>query len=394
MRRVRVTKLLCALQWSVVLSVGVAVDVRADGKRYLVTNPYVAGLVAASAGTNCQIRVLCWENEASARHELTAWDVSTARDADVYFALGVPFEKELVERLRSNNPSLKVVRLDEKCSRLAGNPYFWAHSGNRTAIKSAVKQHFGDRSFCICGGPETMYLRIKPDEVDFRRHVVAIAHPAFEYECQRIGVHTVPIDPIRVRDDPAYAEAAAARLATNEVGRVLALPRDSVFLEDFARRIQAKVVSVDVLGGGDPVEAGMAIYLWCRFQKAEHEENERVRREEERVRGLSETEQYLHTMNIPSIRINRPVTMAQVAAYFQEMTVDYGRPDLTPEKRMVRFVCSKDVAQKVVPKQDDPDIENVYAYKMTTILDALSEICQHVNCTFKAADGVVHISNK
>jgi len=59
-------------------------------------------------------------------------------NGDIYFAIGVEFEKSWLTKFQSQNPKLKVVHLDENITKINDNPHIWLSIKNLKIIAKKV----------------------------------------------------------------------------------------------------------------------------------------------------------------------------------------------------------------------------------------------------------------
>lgn len=66
--------------------------------------------------------------------------------ANIYFAIGVEFEKSWLEKFKNQNPNLKIIHLDNNITKINNNPHIWLSIKNLKVLSKKVYQIFDDKS--------------------------------------------------------------------------------------------------------------------------------------------------------------------------------------------------------------------------------------------------------
>jgi zinc transport system substrate-binding protein len=105
-----------------------------------------AGLVERIGGELVEINVLVRPGQDPHLYDPTPRQMVALSEADVYFTVGLPFEERILEKLRSSNPDLFVVRTDLGVSKRAleathGLNKNEGHDGHRTDQEGEAGHH-------------------------------------------------------------------------------------------------------------------------------------------------------------------------------------------------------------------------------------------------------------
>jgi len=108
-----------------------------------------------------------------------------------------------------------------------------------------------------------------------------------------------------------------------------------------------------------------------------------------------ETLYWLRMTRLPEPHLFAPSTMAEFAAYMEQASKDFDRPDKSKDKRGIRFRCCESAAQVVFPeklKSEQPFIETLHSGDVS-FWDALTNACERTGCTYRIYGGKVDICN-
>jgi zinc transport system substrate-binding protein len=104
--------------------------------KIFVSIPPQAWIVGQVGGDLVQVSVLVGPGQSPATYEPTPRQMARLSEADVYFRIGVPFEKAWIDKIRHNNPDLKIVDLRQgiqlrqmESHRHEGHGHHEAHGG-------------------------------------------------------------------------------------------------------------------------------------------------------------------------------------------------------------------------------------------------------------------------
>ncbi len=67
--------------------------------------------------------------------------------ADIYYSIGVEFEKSWLDKFKSQNPKLKIVNLDKNITKINNNPHIWLSLKNLQTIAKAIYKSLGNESY-------------------------------------------------------------------------------------------------------------------------------------------------------------------------------------------------------------------------------------------------------
>ena len=67
-------------------------------------------------------------------------------NGDIYYSIGVEFEESWLSKFQTQNPKLKIVKLDENITKINQNPHIWLSLKNLQLIAQKVYESLDDDS--------------------------------------------------------------------------------------------------------------------------------------------------------------------------------------------------------------------------------------------------------
>jgi len=114
-----------------------------------------------------------------------------------------------------------------------------------------------------------------------------------------------------------------------------------------------------------------------------------------REAAREKTRRWLRETRLPEVQLAAPATMADFAAYMEQASKDFDRPDIPKDNRGIRFRCCQSAAKIVFPekpKSEQPLVETLPCGDMS-FWDALTNACARTGCTYRIYDREVYICN-
>ncbi len=295
----------------------------------------------------------------------TKWDVDMAVSADMFLSVGLPEENRLISEVRNIKPDFKIVDVGMGLRKIDGNPYFFMSSDNLDAIRANIWKTFNYDQTIICGPPKTAPSILRP-HFEKRSYVVAIAHQAFQYECESCGVATVLLDVDRLKNDVDYSEGMATRLKKNRVNILLSLPGRARVSREFLVKARMRIVEFDLFDGRLNKLAGVLLDSMFRrdsdIEKCEDLE-------------MMQAEVLLSAVRFKRFEVPEAETVQYALDRLQSAVDASDRIDLPMEKRMLKIDFSQ------VPETTGKVIGH-FVLENVSGVEVLSEVCKKVNCRF------------
>ena len=245
----------------------------------VVTIPPEAYFVERVGGEHVEVETLVRPGQSPHTFELTPAQVGGLARAKVYFIIGFPSEKVLVDKIAGTNKSLRIVDVsrgvplrhmsadeaagdrDEPESHGAGepDPHTWLNpefakieAGNVCAeLKAVDPAHAADyeRNLArLAADLDALHARLADTLAPVRGGKVFVFHPAFGYFTDAYGLRQVPVEVEGKSPDPKQVAALLKKARAEGVRVIFVEPQFSPRgAEMIAKEIGGAVVSIDPL---------------------------------------------------------------------------------------------------------------------------------------------------
>jgi zinc transport system substrate-binding protein len=125
--------------WFITLFTGLALAAQSAQLTVRCGIPPLVSVVHAVGGERVQVQSLMSSSQDPHTWSPSPREVADARDADLFFTVGMPFEQTVAAKLATMNPGLRVVDTAQGIER-AGDPHVWLSLTNLSVIAGAVEQ--------------------------------------------------------------------------------------------------------------------------------------------------------------------------------------------------------------------------------------------------------------
>jgi len=280
---------------SLVLALMLPAVAGANGKFIVaVSVPPQAGIVSHLAGDSLGVMELVPKGGSPHTYEPTPRQLALLAQARVYFRIGLPFENGIVEKIRANNPQLKIVDMqkgvpllrgcdhdhgkaqghvahdhDHAHGEREGDPHIWLDPQRveiqaRTATEALIAIDPEDRERYVAGLDrflaqlEALDLRISGRLAPYKGRTFMVHHPAFGYFAERYGLKQVAVQ-TGGKEPGARHVAELIRRARAEQVRV-------IFVQTGFSRTSAEVIAREIDGvvrEMDPLHYDILANLEC-----------------------------------------------------------------------------------------------------------------------------------
>jgi len=193
---------------------------KAPKLNYVVAIPPLAWIAEEMLeGGNAEINVMLPPGKSPATYDPTPKEITSLQEAGIYFKIGLPFEKALIEKARENIPDLYIVDCTKgiELRRIEGghnhgdkseqyDPHMWLDPVNALTIADNMMLHFiqlrqgeddtqiSENNYSLKAKLDTLNLQIAEILGPYRGDTIFVFHPAFGYFTDRYGLHQVAIE--------------------------------------------------------------------------------------------------------------------------------------------------------------------------------------------------------
>jgi len=239
---------------------------QAGGMEVFVSIPPQAFFVEHVAGKLAQVHVLAGSGQSPHALEPTPKQLADLARTRIYFAIGLPFEQRLLEKVRSISPDIRVVHTEEGVPRRpidghehgttgTQDPHIWLSPKLVRIQVMTISKALQEMDPAHAGLYQTNLKNFiaSLDDVDkrvasmlapYRGRSFYVYHPAFGYFADAYGLVQVPVE--REGKDPG-ASGLAAVMESAKGSRA-----KTVFVEPQFPKRQAEVIAHAI--GGQVVE--------------------------------------------------------------------------------------------------------------------------------------------
>ncbi len=119
--------------------------------------------------------------------------------ADIYYSIGVEFEKSWLNKFQTQNPNMKVVHLDENITKINQNPHVWLSLKNLQTIAKKVYKSLNNKS--LKKNLDLYENKLKTCDEDIQRIVkekqnrtFLTFHPAFTYFARDYNLTQIAVE--------------------------------------------------------------------------------------------------------------------------------------------------------------------------------------------------------
>ncbi len=119
--------------------------------------------------------------------------------ADIYYSIGVEFEKSWLEKFKNQNPKLKIIALDKNITKINQNPHVWMSLKNLQFIARKVYKSLDDKSLekNLISYEDKMKScdeDIKTILKDKKNKTFMSVHPAFTYFARDYNLTQIAVE--------------------------------------------------------------------------------------------------------------------------------------------------------------------------------------------------------
>lgn len=353
------------IRW-LIMNIVLAASLTSGAERVVAVLPSCAKMVPRR-GDNVvlEVKSLLLNDADAIGWKFTKWDIDMVASANTFVSIGLPEERDLLCVVENIKPNIRIVDAGTKLKKIDGNPYFFVSSDNLASIKANVWKAFNYEETIMCGSPKTAPSIMRP-YFKKKSYVVAIAHPAFEYECESYGVECVLIEPSRLNNDECYCHDTIARLKKGRANILLSLPGYARVPQAFLLKARLRNVEFDVFNGD------LSSFADILFQSVMRRDSDLAEYEE---KDKSQAFVLLSAIRFKRFEAPEDATVQSVIESLQSAIDASEKIDLPKEKRKLKIDFSLEPGVK-------SKVPGHFVLENASGVDVLSEMCAKANCRF------------
>lgn len=229
-----------------------------------VSVPPQAYLLERVGGEHIGIHILVGPGHSPATYEPTAKQFAQLAESRVYFAIGVPFEKAVLPRVKRGFPTLEIIHTQKGVSVDGADPHIWLNP----LMAKIIARNIRDALIGIDPAHQDAYernyetLSVEMDELDrelaaklapYRGRELFVFHPAYAYLLEAYGLSQVAIEADGMTPGSRHLTAVIERALQQRVKALFVQPQFSqVGAQTIADEIGARLVVLDPLARDYP----------------------------------------------------------------------------------------------------------------------------------------------
>lgn len=225
--------------------------------------PSLVSVVEAVGGVRVQVQSLMSSSQDPHTWSPSPREVADARDADLFFTVGMPFEQTVANKLAAMNSGLRVVNTAQGIER-SGDPHVWLSLTNLAVISGSIEQALAAADpdgTSLYRSNRTAYQQMLQEKHEqltnrlapLRGTAFFVYHPVFGYFARDYGLKQGVVEIDGKSPSPKALLSLIHQAREENVRIVFVQPQFSRRpAEMIAGRIGGKVVPINPLGE-DPV---------------------------------------------------------------------------------------------------------------------------------------------
>ena len=351
----------------VVLSVVLMADspLVAAVTRCMTLFPFTAKVVsAATSSENCEVKSLMFQTQDYVKWKPSKWDIDLLATADCYVSIGADGEEELLRSALRSNYKFNIVFVGAGVTKIKGNPYFFVSLDNQEIIMHNTEKAFSVSNATMCARSNSL-SSVVAGTLGTNDYSVAIAHPAFEYECVACGVNPRLIDFENVRNEDGGIERMRRQLWSEHVNLILSLPGSINFDADMLALAGAQVVEINPFG---PDVSKIPLVISEAFKRRESD------RTRAHIRFYGQPDKLLECVFYNNFEIREGATLLEVFTELQESVNDLKCLPQDVKIRSINLVLQS--ANAKTRRMKHAILSNV------TGMDIFTNICEETQCVY------------
>lgn len=213
------------------------------------------GVVEAIAGNKADINVMVPPGASPAVYSPEFKQLKAVKNSDIYFTIGVPFDKKYIDKIKQINPNIKIVYFG-KYLKTSSNPHIWLSPAflmleAKTVLDTLLTYDPKNRNFYLNNYVKYISKLSRLEKEGFekiKQKAFITFHPSFYYFAKDFLIKQIAIE--KEGKSPSFAYLARIiKLAKQEnVKTVIISPEfPEKYAQIVAKKIGAKVVIISPL---------------------------------------------------------------------------------------------------------------------------------------------------
>jgi len=210
------------------------------------------------------VEVMVRSGQSPETYEPTPKQMASLAEAKIYFAIGVPFEQVWIDRIKANNPNLKIVDTREGIQIRRKDPHIWldpilVKTQARTIAEALMEidpAHTADyqsnlEEFLV--DLDKINREITKILEGMENRFFLVFHPAWGYFAERYGLRQLAVEVEGKEPSPrglaAFIEQSKALIDAGQTGKTIFVQKQfsTKSAEVVAQAIGARVIMLDPL---------------------------------------------------------------------------------------------------------------------------------------------------
>ena len=213
------------------------------------------GIVKAIAGERANINVMVPPGNSPATYDLSFKQLKELKKADIYFTIGVPFDKKYINKIKEVNKDIEIVDFG-KYIKKDSNPHIWLSPAfvmleAKVVLDTLIKKDEKNKNFYLKNYKNFINKLASLEEKGFseiKQKAFLTFHPSFHYFAKDFLIKEFAIEKEGKTPSFSYLAKIINIAKQNHIKTVIISPEfPTKYAELVANKINAKVVIISPL---------------------------------------------------------------------------------------------------------------------------------------------------
>jgi len=212
-------------------------------------------VVKAIGGDKVKINVMVPEGSSPATYSPNFKQLKEVKNSEIYFSIGVPFDKKYLNKVKEVNPSIETVDFGKWIKKQNNNPHIWLSPAllmleAKTVLNTLIKKDFKNKDFYIKNYLHYIGVLSRLEQKGFSigQKSFITFHPSFFYFAKDFMLEEIAIQKEGKSPSFAYLAKIIKQAKQHNVKTVIISPEfPTKYAKIVAQKINAKVVVISPL---------------------------------------------------------------------------------------------------------------------------------------------------
>jgi len=213
------------------------------------------GVVKAIGGERAQISVMVPPGNSPATYSPDFSQLKAVKNSQIYFTIGVPFDKKYLKKIKEINPSIEVVDFGKWIKKENNNPHIWLSPAllmlqAKVVLNTFIKHDPKNKEYYIQNYLKYInsLKKLEKEGFDIKQKAFLTFHPSFYYFAKDFLIKEIAIQKEGKAPSFSYLSNIIKTAKKHNVKTVIISPEfPTKYAKIVASKIGAKVVVISPL---------------------------------------------------------------------------------------------------------------------------------------------------